>query len=81
MSRLKAGREKGAMFCRWRKVRKSTSVPDGRDLRNAMWRQKGPPEPPEPRLRLKQERSVDKPSLRGSDGAFSRPPSSPRLPP
>lgn len=48
MSRLKTGREKGAMFCRWRRVWKSTSVPDRRDLRNTMWRQKGPPEPPEP---------------------------------
>lgn len=26
----------------------SAGIPHGRDLRNAMWRWKGPPEPPEP---------------------------------
>lgn len=51
----------------------SASTPDGRDLRNTMWRWKGPLEPPEPWLCLKQECFVDKPSLRDSDGAFSRP--------
>lgn len=55
----------------------SAGIPDGRDLRNTMWRCKGPLEPPEPRLRLKQECCVDKPSLRGSDAAFSRAPASP----
>lgn len=36
------------MCCRWRRAWKSASAPDGRDLRNTMWRRKGPPEPPEP---------------------------------
>lgn len=55
----------------------SAGIPDGRDLRNTMWRWKGPLEPPEPRVRLKQECCVDKPSVRGSDAAFSRAPASP----
>lgn len=80
MSRLKKGR-KGAGI-RGKKKEQcvadggkcgSASTPDGRDLRNTMWRWKGPLEPPEPWLCLKQECFVDKRSLRDSDGAFSRP--------
>lgn len=44
----------------------------GGDLRNTMWREKGPLEPPEPQLWLKQERVADKPSHRLVDGAFSK---------
>lgn len=42
------------------------------DLRNTMWRWKGSLEPPEPRLRLKQERCVDKPPLGGLRRGFQQ---------
>lgn len=70
-----ATKESG-MGYRWSQVWKRASAPDGHELRNTMWREKGPQEPPEPWLCLKQECFVDKPSVRNSDRAFSKPPSS-----